>query len=372
MTATSPVADVPGTPAGAPAGAGRPPAQRLVFLDALRGVAALLVVLQHGGEQLSAGFRQLSAHVVQLGQLGVLTFFLVSGFVIPLSLGRSSIRRPSLRRFAVTRAARLYPAYWASLLLTVLTWHLVAGSRPAAAPRGPAQWLVESTMLQSFVGVPQAQGQYWSLAFELLFYVLAGVLVALRLQRHSVALALGALAVAVGAHALARATGHTVPLGLGNVATMFVGTVLYRVHTGEVSARTGWRVYALGALAAELVLVLRLTGRTDASTGGTLTLGPMATAWGGAYAFVAVAFVLRTREVPRWLAWTGLVSYSVYLLHPLVMDAAGRLPGGAGPTLVGWVGLTLLAGAASYSLVEAPGVRAGRRLAGRLTRPPRE
>lgn len=330
---------------------------RLAFLDALRGIAALLVVVQHGGEQLSAGFRQLTGSVLQLGQLGVLTFFLVSGFVIPLSLERGG-----LHRFAVTRLTRLYPAYWLSLLLVLATWQAGVVAIPATFRDGPAPWLVQATMLQSFVGVPQLQGQYWSLAFELIFYALAAGLYAVDLHRRSVALALGALAVAVGAHALARATGHTVPLGLANVATMFVGTVLFRVHSGQLCARTGWRVYLTGALAVQAVLVLRLFGRTDASTGGTLTLGPMVGAWAVAYLLFGLAFTLRARPVPAWLAWTGLVSYSVYLLHPLVMSTIGDL-GGAVPTLVVWVGMTLLAAAAAYRFVEAPAVRVGRRLA---------
>lgn len=340
---------------------------RLDVLDGLRGVAALLVVLQHGGERVSAGFRDLTGSTVQLGQLGVMTFFLVSGFVVPLSMDRLPPGREGLRRFVVTRTARLYPAYWVSLLLTLLAWRADAVQVPPALRHGPGAWLADTTMLQSFLGAGQAQGQYWSLAFELLFYALVGLLFALGLHRRTVPLALGALVVALATHAAARATGHTVALGLANVATMFVGTVLYRVHTGALAARTGWWVYALGAAAVQLVLVLRLRGHTDSSTGGTLGLGPMVGAWAGAYALVAAAFLLRRRRVPRWLIGTGVVSYSVYLLHPLVIGAVGRI-GGPATSIAVWAGLSLAAGWASYRLVEAPGMRAGRRAVSALGR----
>lgn len=334
--------------------------QRLGFLDALRGLAALAVVVQHGGERVSAGFREVTGSAVQLGQLGVLAFFLVSGFVIPLSLERGG-----LRRFAVTRVARLYPAYWTSLVLVAVAWQAGVLQIPGEFRHGLGPWLVESTMLQSFLGVPQLQGQYWSLAFEVIFYALAALLYALRLHTHTVGLALAALGTAVAAHVLGRVTQTTVPLGLANVASMFVGTVLFRVASGDVPARTGWRVYAAGAVAVQAVLVLRLRGHTDASTGGTLTLGPMVGAWAGAYLVFAAGFALRSRAVPRWLAWTGLISYSVYLLHPLVMSAVGEV-GNAAVTMAVWVTLTLAAAAVAHRLVEAPGIRAGRALAQRL------
>jgi len=233
---------------------------RLAALDALRGVAALLVVVQHGGEQLWSGFRSFTGGAVQLGQLGVMAFFLVSGFVIPLSLERGR----SLRRFVLTRVSRLYPAYWLSLLAVLAAWQAGRFQVPHPFGTDPAAWAVEATMLQAFSGVPNLQGQYWSLAFELIFYSIAAVLFVLRLHRRSVPLAVGALAVAAGAHLVGRLTGTTVPLGLANLATMFVGTVLWRVRSGQCRPATGWALYVAGALAVQLVLVLRLYGRTDA------------------------------------------------------------------------------------------------------------
>jgi peptidoglycan/LPS O-acetylase OafA/YrhL len=90
-------------------------------------------------------------------------------------------------------------------------------------------------------------------------------------------------------------------------------------------------------------------------------------------ALFAIGMALRHRRIPRPLAWLGLVSYSVYLLHLLVLEPVERLlPTGTHPsTAPGWVQLALAAGlvglilAASwltYRLIEVPAQRLGRRV----------
>jgi peptidoglycan/LPS O-acetylase OafA/YrhL len=148
---------------------------------------------------------------------------------------------------------------------------------------------------------------------------------------------------------------------------MFVGTVLWRVRAGEVSARAGWRVYALGLVVCELVLVVQLAGKgVDTSTADATSLRPVAISWLIAYALVGVVFGVRDRlVVPRLFVWVGLVSYSVYLLHPLVLDALGRA-GGAIGTVVAALAITVAAATVSYVLVERPAVRLGRRWSHRV------
>src|SRR5437868_796900 len=84
----------------------------MAFLDALRGIAVGLVVVQHIGQLTSPRFRDLSTDWAQLGQMGVMVFFLCSGFIIPATLERND----SLATFWVSRFFRLYPLYWLSLL----------------------------------------------------------------------------------------------------------------------------------------------------------------------------------------------------------------------------------------------------------------
>ncbi|WP_053728808.1 acyltransferase family protein [Streptomyces sp. WM6378] len=97
----------------------RPP--RLAALDGLRLVAALMVVCYHylalsrpWGHNPATIFPTLH-RFAEFGWLGVEVFFLVSGFVICMSVwGRS------LGDFAVSRVSRLFPAYWVAVPLTAL------------------------------------------------------------------------------------------------------------------------------------------------------------------------------------------------------------------------------------------------------------
>ncbi|MDF9815190.1 peptidoglycan/LPS O-acetylase OafA/YrhL [Streptomyces sp. SPB162] len=102
---------------------------RLRALDGLRLVAALMVCFYHyagrGGDAWKAWgqtpalvFPELSK-VAVYGPLGVQIFFVISGFVICMSgWGRT------LKSFAVSRATRLYPAYWAAVLLVTAVFAL--------------------------------------------------------------------------------------------------------------------------------------------------------------------------------------------------------------------------------------------------------
>ena len=80
-------------------------------LDALRGMAAMAVVVFHYTTRARNNGVQLFDF--EIGHYGVQLFFCVSGFVIYWTLERSK----TLMDFAVSRFSRLYPAYWAAIAL---------------------------------------------------------------------------------------------------------------------------------------------------------------------------------------------------------------------------------------------------------------
>src|SRR5690606_1085154 len=85
--------------------------QRYLELDALRGIATLMVVLIHYTLRWSAYYT-----ILKQSTTGVDLFFIISGFVIFMSLNYIS----GSREFIVNRLARLYPTYWAAVTFTFL------------------------------------------------------------------------------------------------------------------------------------------------------------------------------------------------------------------------------------------------------------
>ncbi|MFD0856232.1 acyltransferase family protein [Actinomadura adrarensis] len=152
------------------------PQVRLTEVDLLRFLAALAVVAYHytgstagpweGDESARDMFGTVSL-ATQFGFLGVELFFIISGFVILMSVwGRT------MAQFAVSRIVRLYPAYWFAVLL-IGAIYLTTGMG-----RGYPQDIIPNlTMFQTGMGVQNANDVFWTLWIEMHFYALIALLV---------------------------------------------------------------------------------------------------------------------------------------------------------------------------------------------------
>lgn len=339
----------------------------------------MLVLVQHGAQQvigngalpagLDAFLSLLLADLLNLGRLGVALFFLISGFVIPFSL---SGHRP-IRRFALGRFFRLYPAYWLSLgfALTVL-WMT---GRPMP---GSSTALLNVTMLQSFLGAADILHVYWTLALELLFYAACALLFRLKLLANPAVIAtlvvLGSLA-ALGLAAAAHMSGHRLPANIPfNLAIMFLGTLL----------RLAWLeqdMLARRLLPVALVVILLATPLIQ-SLAYWNSAQPYVTplSFTTAYLLAIILFIATLRRdwqfSPSWL-WLGAVSYALYLVHGPWLQALSTLFGPLTPaTLLPFLGsflaLSLGSAALVHHWVEQPCLRLGRRTIARLTAAPLE
>jgi peptidoglycan/LPS O-acetylase OafA/YrhL len=250
--------------------------------------------------------------------------------------------------------------YWLSLGTALLLTALGRYTPPVGG--GARDWLVNAGMVQGLVGLPDAVGVYWSLAFELIFYLAVSLLYLAGLHRRSVLLSLLSagvcLALGLGARPL---LGHSAPLGLFCVATMFTGTVVHRWHSGSVRLRTLVCCLLATLAAGTAMLAGTLLGHDQPALLGTRSFLPMLGAWVGAYAVFCAGLALRDRRPPRLLVRLGVLSYAVYLLHPLVLAAVPRF-GGAVGTAVVWIGLTVVLSEVCHRAVERPAIRLGRRL----------
>ncbi|WP_336205165.1 acyltransferase family protein [Nonomuraea sp. LPB2021202275-12-8] len=376
--------------------AGRP---RLAWLDALRGIGALAVVAEH---LLPWYLPWARPYWFSLGVYGIFVFFLVSGYIIPASLERHG----DVRAFWVSRVFRLYPLYLAvAAAVLALSWWVPVRpevSRDGAAVAGHA------TMLLDVAGVAGVADTMWTLSYEMVFYLLVTALFVLRLHDRSGLLAMlfaaGSVVVglvmsrvalsgdwvayvscamfaaglaclitgrfrrtaacALGLMALALLVLNSrVPwLGVAVVALMFAGTAIYRWERGEGAL---WPV----AVTAVLVVLAPIW----AIMAGWWWVRP--DVWIITVALAAATFAggmaLRERRVPRLLAWLGLISYSLYLVHhPLLKyltELTGDLRRAPVPLQLAMAVLAtavvLAVSALTYRWVERPMQSLGHRLA---------
>ncbi len=384
---------------------------RLTWLDALRGYAAVVVALFHLSPTVIGRERHLAMHEhFDFGRYGVLLFFLVSGYVIPMSLERHG----SLRRFWVGRIFRIYPAYLlaivAGLALAFSGWQRLDVT---LYKETVASILGHVTMLSDLLGLRTATRPMWTLTYEMVFYLIVAGLFVWGRHRDSAWWAAGlALTVLVAGRVLpdglfagtfdgrritaavllvlvtgcvaAFLSGRRGPallagvVGIGLVllplldgqptryatpgsssnatlmlAVMFAGTVVYRAQHGQLDRRVA---------AVVLTLVMVVQGINQWLLDGTQLVRNCLVAAAVAGTF-AIAFLLRDRAVPGFLTWLGLVSFSVYLLHmPVLAVASHFLRGRPLPLFAAFALGTLVVSWAAYHLVERPGQQLGRRV----------
>ncbi|BFU44822.1 acyltransferase family protein [Krasilnikovia sp. MM14-A1004] len=309
----APQAPAPAAAAGRPASGGG----RLVALDGLRLFAALFVAFFHytgrepnverawgvGSATAFPGLREVSA----FGWMGVELFFLISGFVICMSCwGRST------GDFFRSRMVRLFPAYWAGILITsavLIIWPIVV------QPRSPSDILLNLTMLQRPLHVDQVEGVYWSLWAEARFYLLFSLLVWRGLTlRRTVIFGYAWLIASVLA---TRADEHLVGVVLmPEYAPLFVaGIAFYLIHRFGSDILL-WGLVAFSYLLAQHNLMLRVIGVSEDDVQRPLSskvaIG-LLTLFFAVMAAVALGWTSWVRG--RWLTTAGLLTYPFYLLH---------------------------------------------------------
>lgn len=145
---------------------------RIGIINALRAFAALAVAWGH----FVAGQGKYLGLSGKYGYLGVEIFFVISGFVIPWSL-RSGYGFRDYPRFLLKRNLRLYPPYVASIAITILATNFVLVPLfhiPHMTVTG-RDLLLHSAYLNDLAHVPWINVVYWTLAIELQWYLLVGL-----------------------------------------------------------------------------------------------------------------------------------------------------------------------------------------------------
>ncbi|MFE6828259.1 acyltransferase family protein [Streptomyces sp. NPDC057690] len=296
----------------------RPRAEsRLRALDGLRLLAALMVCFYHyagkNGEvaqswHQSPGqkFPTLSQFATY-GSLGVQFFFLISGFVICMSSwGRST------GDFFRSRVARLYPAYWAAIVLVTAAGLILP---VVASPLRSDEILTNLTMLQQPMGVPRVLGVDWTLWVEVRFYALFALFVVWRGVTYRRVVIFCCLWTLAGVFARVADNPLTDELVMRDHAPYFIGGLaFYLIH------RFGNDLLLWGIVGFSFLLGQRysVTALWHPGPQGQFHRSPYVIQLIVLVAFVAVAAVAlgwTSRANWRWLTVAGALTYPFYLIH---------------------------------------------------------
>ena len=365
-------------------------------LDALRGIAAFLVLTFHCA-QLSPGFAARTSPFgpgawldpwtwlkftplrlfASSGPAAVVLFFVLSGFVLSLPFLRTG-RRLGYAEFAIKRVLRIYPPFAAAILLSAALYAVV---RPTPIP-GASEWfgsvlwdrplswdyVLRNLMMTGLRPDMTLDLVMWSLVHELRISLVFPLLFLLT-RRYPWASAATSMAVAVAC--TAALGGHeATDLGSSLMDTlrfvpMFVAGIIiagnldviraYLARLPDIASACLW----LGAIALLMFPGMSVSNYYDFVWGaGAITL-----------MVLTIASVRADRLLSMApLCWLGRVSYSLYLIHVPLMLALLHLTYGWLPLWVVVVSIFPLAMAGAelmYLAVEAPSIRLGRHLAGR-------
>ena len=371
-------------------------AQRFGYIDAQRGLAALLVIWLHATDAFmqlptppAGGLLYKISAAVDTGRIGVVLFFAISGFVIPSSLRAVGHQTTSnaLKVFVIRRVFRLYPAYWLSVLAAALLGLYLL--TPFSAQ---TVWL-NLTMIQSVFGAPDVMGLYWTLRLELIFYIACALLFTFRVLHQPPWLVVGLLGGPIAFAVLPRCVHWLNPEWLNPasagpflnylteygvfIAIMFWGALFRCWHdraqtdgtqTFSRVIRIIFILFPLGVCALPLLTWIFYAYLPSALGSKLLVFMPPVSLGLGLFILLSTKLKLNHR-VSTWL---GEISYSMYLFHPIVFYTLfvllrdRHLPWLADAHLSVYLLLsvlgTIVLSAIIYYAVERPMIRLGRKL----------
>lgn len=363
----------------------RHPFQRLEFLDALRGIAALWVVLFHmiyiPVPNLAAP--RWAAPWVTVGGMGVTLFFVVSAFSLCYTMPYHHRERRPLLSFYVRRFFRIAPLFY-----FILAASIVYGAHHFAFI--PDLGAILASILFVFNFIPDMQvgivWASWTIGVEMPFYLLfplfyrwfdnawkAGAFLAFTILCAGLAKFLVGLAAPGSDEFMKWSIARHLPVFACGMLSFHICTIILR--NGSPGRERGIFIVGLALLLFTALLQGSTPGLLDSYYWQAIMFSAL---------LVGLAIHPTAVLVNRLTAFLGKLSYSLYLIHPILIHSLSpvyhKIYAWQAPLTVRWgasVALTLallvLLAYLTYRLVEKPGMRLGAKAVARINgarRPP--
>lgn len=336
------------------------PAQKRYSLQILRGLAAVWVVAYHL-EFLSTHYfqRSLGLRLINAGHLGVHLFFVLSGFVIYWVHNPDAGNAPAVRSYFLKRIARIYPLLF--VLNTIKLAYMGFSGYGVRANKFDLGSIVGSYLL-----LPTTRNFLidvtWSLAYEMWFYLGFGVLLLLgRKFLHRVGITYGLLVVVLNLRGIPALDGMAHFVFDPRVLEFMLGCGIAAALSRPVAWPKAGAIAAGGA--GVILIVAGVTARLDERLAPLTECGY----WGIAFASLLLGSLVLEKSANlsgrRFGVLLGDASYSIYLAHSLVLNAAALavarfMPSPASASslaaLLGCGVLGILFGFACYYGIERP------------------
>lgn len=314
----------------------------------MRGIAALSVVCGHAisarPDMVGSG---LAEGALTILASGVDIFFVISGFII----ATTAARQDNPLDFVFRRAIRIYPVYWFVLLAAFMSsqWIALAPEKRPALDLG----LIFAWTYPNWYLAPA-----WSLAFELHFYAAVAVILAIRPNRLFELLfaALGMVIVALVLHLQIGIYSHPMVLEFGaGVGIAYLG------RNGGLRFSRRVPTISAGLFVAGWYWIF-VHGSTDPQFVRVLTYGLGA----GLLIHSVIAAEIEGQSFSPVLLWLGKISYSLYVVHYLLVNWIANLSRlwllSTVGTIIASILLSIGFASALHVVIEAPILNWGRKL----------
>ena len=290
---------------------------KLLSVEAARGAAAVLVVLFHTSNMLAAPkyFGEMAFHgLFKFAGAGVDFFFVLSGFII-FHVHRTDLGNPArFSKYVSRRFVRIYPTYW--VVLFILGLILVVSPSRDRYERDVVAVVTNLLLLPAPDHEP-ILGVAWTLQHEVLFYALFSVL----FFRISLGVAVLTVWAALITWQMLTGDFRTFP------ASFLFNTFNIQFFFGIAVAAALWRLppFRPGLMLSAGTMLFFATGLAESFIANFPSQSPgphLLYASGAALALYGMAAGERTgrlNTVPGWAVSLGTASYSIYLLHTIVI-----------------------------------------------------